>query len=98
MTNPRKSESIFSRMVELRRTFHRYPELAFEETQTATVIMEELHRLEIPFEYGGVGRGIVARIEGGDKGAPVVALRADMDALPGEENTGLPFASQHPGK
>jgi len=82
----------------LRRTFHRYPELAFEEKQTAAVIMEELRRLEIPFEYGGVGGGIVARIEGGEEGAPAVALRADMDALPGEENTELPFASQHPGK
>jgi hippurate hydrolase len=86
-------------MVELRRTFHRYPELAFEEGQTAAVIMEELRRLGIPFEYGGVGGGIVARIEGGEEeGLPAVALRADMDALPGEENTGLPFASQNPGK
>jgi hippurate hydrolase len=85
-------------MVELRRTFHRYPELAFEEKQTAAVIMAELRRLEIPFEYGGVGGGVVARIKGGEEGAPAVALRADMDALPGEENTGLPFASQHPGK
>ncbi|MGR8941203.1 MAG: M20 metallopeptidase family protein, partial [Gammaproteobacteria bacterium] len=98
MTNPPKSKTIFPRMVELRRTFHRHPELAFEEERTAAVIMEELNRLGIPFEYGGVGGGIVARIEGGGKGAPVVALRADMDALPGEENTGLPFASQHPGK
>lgn len=93
-----KSETIFPRMVELRRTFHRYPELAFEEKQTAAVIIEELQRLEIPYEYGGVGGGIVARIEGGEKGSPIVALRADMDALPGEENTGLPFASQNPGK
>jgi hippurate hydrolase len=85
-------------MVELRRTFHRYPELAFEEKQTAAVIMAELRRLEIPFEYGGVGGGIVARIEGGEEGVPAVALRADMDALPGEENTGLPFASENPGR
>jgi hippurate hydrolase len=98
MKIPRKSETIFPRMVELRRTFHRYPELAFEEKQTAAVIMAELRRLEIPFEYGGVGGGIVARIEGGEKGAPAVALRADMDALPGEENTGLPFASENPGR
>lgn len=98
MTIPQQSEIIFPRMVELRRTFHRYPELAFEEKQTAAVIMAELRRLEIPFEYGGVGGGVVARIEGGEEGAPAVALRADMDALPGEENTGLPFASQHSGR
>jgi hippurate hydrolase len=85
-------------MVELRRTFHRYPELAFEEKNTAITIMEELRRLNILFEYGGVGGGVVARIEGGSKDSPTVALRADMDALPGNENTGLPFASQNPGK
>ncbi len=92
------SEKIFPRMVELRRNFHRYPELAFQEEKTAIVIMDELKRLGIPFEYGGVGGGIVARLENGGKGAPVIALRADMDALPGVESTGLPFASINPGK
>jgi hippurate hydrolase len=93
-----KSTEVFPRMVELRRTFHRYPELAFEEKKTAATIMEELQRLNIPFEYGGVGGGVVGRIEAIGKEAPTVALRADMDALPGNENTGLPFASQNPGK
>ena len=45
-----------------------------------------------------MGSGVIGRIEGGGKDAPTVALRADMDALPGNENTGLPFASQNPGK
>ena len=93
-----KSASVFPRMVELRRTFHRNPELAFEEKETAATIIEELRRLDIPFEYAGVGSGVIGRIESGDKKAPTVALRADMDALPGNENTGLPFASQNPGK
>jgi hippurate hydrolase len=93
-----KSTEIFPRMVELRRTFHRYPELAFEEEKTAATIMKELQRLNIPFEYGGVGGGVIGRIEVNKKEAPTVALRADMDALPGNENTGLPFASQNPGK
>ncbi|WP_036252999.1 M20 family metallopeptidase [Methylobacter sp. BBA5.1] len=91
------TEWIFPRMVELRRTFHRYPELAFEEEQTALVIMEELQRLDIPFEYGGVGGGVVGRISGRDDG-PTIALRADMDGLPGDETTGLSFASVNPGK
>jgi hippurate hydrolase len=85
-------------MVELRRTFHRYPELAFEEKKTALVIIDELQRLGIPFEYGGVGGGVIAKLENGGKEAPTIALRADMDALPGEEKTGLPFASVNPGK
>ncbi len=93
-----KSAAVFPKMVELRRTFHRFPELAFEEKETAATIMEELRRLDIPFEYSGVGSGVIGRIEGGGKEAPTVALRADMDALPGNENTGLAFASQNPGK
>lgn len=92
------TESIFPRMVELRRTLHQFPELAFHEEKTAALIMEELQRLEIPFTYGGVGSGIIARLVGGPPDAPVIALRADMDALPGDENTGLPFASRVPGR
>lgn len=92
------SEKIYPRMVELRRTLHRYPELAFEEEKTAAILMEELTRLQIPFEYGGVGGGIIARLDHGSATAPAIALRADMDALPGDETTGLPFASEHPGK
>lgn len=93
-----KSQSLFPHLVSLRRTLHRHPELAFEEQATAQVIMAELKRLDIPFEYGGIGGGVIARLEGGAQGAPTVALRADMDALPGTENTGLSFASEVPGK
>lgn len=91
------TEAIFARMVELRRTFHRYPELAFEEVKTARTIMDELDRLGIPYDYGGKGGGVVGRLTGSDPSGPTVALRADMDALPAQENTGLPFASEHPG-
>jgi hippurate hydrolase len=87
-----KSEAIFPHLVELRRAFHREPELAFEEVRTAEKIMAELDRLAIPYEYGGKGGGVIARL-GADRGAPTVALRADMDALPGKETTGLPYAS-----
>lgn len=84
-------------MVELRRAFHREPELAFEEAQTARTIMAELDRLGIPYEYGGVGGGVVGRLAGAASG-PAVALRAEMDALPGKETTGVPFASIHPDR
>lgn len=87
-----KSEDIFSHLVEIRRSIHKHPELAFEETKTAKTIIEELDRLGIPYEYGGKGTGVVGRLVT-DEFAPTVALRADMDALPGAENTDLPFAS-----
>ena len=99
MTRPRfASPSLFEHMVELRREFHRHPELAFEEKHTARRIMRELDALGIPYTYGGVGSGVVGRLRTGAEGAPVVALRAEMDALPGEETTGREFASREPGK
>jgi len=92
MSRTYRSSKIFPHLVELRRVFHRHPELAFEETQTATTIIAELERLGIPFEYGGKGTGVVGKLVV-DENAPTVALRAEMDALPGAENTDLPFAS-----
>ncbi|WP_460775453.1 amidohydrolase [Microbacterium sp. GXF7504] len=70
---------------------HRHPELSFQEVRTAEVIAGHLAGLGIPAETGVGGTGIVARIDNGD--GPVVWLRADMDALPVEERTGLPYAS-----
>jgi amidohydrolase len=93
-----KSEHLYPRMVELRRTFHREPELAFEEVRTAQIIMAELKHLGIPYEYMGQGSGVIGRLPGGGSHAPTVAVRAEMDALPGEESTGLPFASRIKGK
>lgn len=91
-------EAIYAQMVRLRRAFHRHPELAFEEAHTAGLIMEELKRLAIPCTYQGKGSAVVARIAAANAGAVTIALRADMDALPGNENTNLPFASTTLGK
>lgn len=97
MFDQAQADALYPHWVELRRAFHREPELAFEEVATAEKIMAELGRLGIPYEYQGKGGGVIGRIEGrGD--APAVALRADMDALPGTELTGLPFASTIPGR
>lgn len=90
-------ESVVQRMIELRRTFHRHPELAFEEEQTASTIIAELERLGIAYSYAGKGSGVVADLPA-SLGRPTIALRADMDALPGAENTDLPFASSIEGK
>jgi len=89
--------SVVSRMRELRRELHRHPELAFQEERTAARIMAELDVLGIPFDYGGVGGGVIGRM-GPPMAATTIALRADMDALPGEESTRLPFASEERGR
>ena len=83
-------------LVEIRRDLHAHPELAFTETRTAGVVAAELARLGIPY-VTGVGRtGVVGTIQGGSPG-PTLAIRADMDALPITEQTGLTFASLVPG-
>jgi amidohydrolase len=98
VTQPMDVEAVFPRMVELRREFHRHPELAFEEVRTARTLMAELERLGIEHTYTGAGGGVVGRISATDGPGPTVALRAEMDALPGVESTGLPFASRTEGR
>lgn len=91
------ADTVFPRVVELRRQFHMYPELSYREVNTAQTIMRELDRLGIPHEYGGPGGGVVGRLQSGDQG-PTIALRAEMDALACEERTGLSYASTEPGR
>ncbi len=81
-------------LIKIRRTIHARPELAYEEYQTAALISQELERLGIPHQTGLAKTGILAEL--GSQG-PIVALRADMDALPLSEETGLSFASKVPG-
>jgi len=83
-------------LIEVRRDIHAHPELGFEELRTAGVVSRELTRLGITHQTA-IGRtGVVGVINGGRPG-PVLAIRADMDALPIEEKSGLPFASTNPG-
>ncbi len=91
-------QSIYPHLVELRRSFHRHPELAFEEAHTAGLIIEELERLAIDYSYPGKGGAVVGRLPAKGAKGPTIALRAEMDALPGAENTDLPFASTVEGK
>ena len=83
-------------LIALRRDIHAHPELAFAEHRTAGIVARELTRLGIAHQSGIGGTGVVGLIEGGRPG-PTLAIRADMDALPIEERTGLPFASTVPG-
>lgn len=87
---------VFAKIVAVRRDLHRYPELAWQEQRTAGRVAEVLRQLGIPFRQGVAKTGIVADLPG-PGGVPAVALRADMDALPIREETGLPFASAHDG-
>jgi amidohydrolase len=84
-------------VIALRRRLHEHPELAFEEDETAKRVQEFLGRLRIPYRGRVAGTGIVAMLDGAKPG-PVVAIRADMDALPMTEPQALPFASKVEGK
>ncbi|TWI13397.1 M20 family metallopeptidase [Aerolutibacter ruishenii] len=75
-----------------RRDFHQHPELSNREQRTAAKVAEHLRALGLKPQTGVARHGVVAIIEGGRPG-PKIALRADMDALPVREQTGLPFAS-----
>jgi amidohydrolase len=83
-------------LIEIRRDIHAHPELGFEEVRTAGIVTRELTRLGIPHQTQVGKTGVVGLIEGGRPG-PVLAIRADMDALPIQETSGLPFASTYPG-
>lgn len=87
-----------SRMIEIRRYLHAHPELSFEETQTAKYI-EDFYK-NVPIDkidtHISGQNGIVVTIKGSKPGK-TIAIRADFDALPIEEETGLPFASKNPG-
>jgi len=88
------SEELFEQMVRIRREIHMHPELGYQEENTASIITEELEKLGIK-STAGIGKtGVVGQIN--DSG-PVVALRADMDALAIQEETGLEFASKTDG-
>jgi hippurate hydrolase len=78
--------------IELRRWLHRHPELSFQETETAARVIAELERLGIPYSYAGRGSGVIGRIIV-DPALPTIALRAELDALPGTEMNNAEYAS-----
>ena len=84
-------------LVVLRRDLHRHPELSWREERTAARLEEALAALRPAALERVAGTGVVARIAGRELGAPTVAIRGDIDALPIQEATGLPFASQAEG-
>ena len=92
----RITTEIEQHLIQVRRDLHAHPELAFEEVRTASVVAKELSRIGISHQTGIAKTGVVGIITGGRPG-PVLAIRADMDALPIQERTNLPWASTKPG-
>ncbi|HET9480798.1 MAG TPA: amidohydrolase [Candidatus Polarisedimenticolia bacterium] len=87
------AQALEQQVIAWRRDFHEHPELGNQETRTAARVAEHLRRLGIETRTGVGGTGVVGVLRGASA-EPVVALRADMDALPVAEETDLPFASK----
>jgi amidohydrolase len=87
-----QAKELESKVIEWRRHFHQYPELSNQEVKTGQYIVEHLKSLGIEVQYPVAKTGVVGIIRSGKPG-PVIALRADMDALPVTERNSLPFAS-----
>jgi len=84
-------------LVAIRRDLHAHPEIGFEEQRTSGIVAEKLASWGIEV-FRGIGKtGVVGVLRGGDDGRRV-GLRADMDALPMDEETNLPYRSKHPGR
>src|SRR5689334_17641471 len=88
----RKASALAPRLVQWRRDIHQHPELSFQEARTSALVARHLQSLGIEVQTGVGGNGVVGILRGGKPG-PVVALRADMDALPVTELVDLPFKS-----
>jgi hippurate hydrolase len=91
-----EADAAFGDVVDLRRTIHRRPELALDEHETARLVIDTLEPLGLDLRTEVYHTGVVATLEGGRPG-PTLLLRADMDALPIHEATGLDFASERDG-
>lgn len=84
-------------IVTIRRDLHRHPETAYEEVRTAKLVAEQLSQLGMEVQTGVGKTGVIGILEGSSDG-PTVLVRADMDALPMDEETGAEYASTVPGK
>lgn len=89
-------QALQSELVSWRRSLHQKPELGFREHLTAEFVAQKLEQWGIPHQTGMAQTGIVATVDSGKPG-PVLAIRADMDALPIQEANEVPYRSQHDG-
>ncbi|GAA0596222.1 N-acetyl amino acid acetylase SndC [Virgibacillus siamensis] len=89
-------DEYYSEMVEIRRYLHQYPELSFQETKTAKYIADFYKELGIPYETNVGGNGVIATLKGGKPGK-TIALRADFDGLPIQDQKDVPYKSKVDG-
>ncbi|MBX7223587.1 MAG: amidohydrolase [Blastocatellia bacterium] len=92
----REIRDMFPKLVEMRRDFHVHPELSNREERTARIVAERLQALGLEVKTGVARHGVIGLLKGGKPG-PVVAVRADMDALPILETHDVPYKSQTQG-
>lgn len=94
----RADDDFIARLTKIRQDIHAHPETAFEEKRTSDLVAAHLEKFGIEVHRGLGETGVVGTLKGKRPGQRVIALRADMDALFIEEQTGLPYASRVPGK
>ena len=95
-----RAREIAPDLIDLRRELHRVPELDRHLPKTQALVLQALEGLDLEISTGTALSSVTAVIRGGahDGSGPVVLLRGDMDALPVTEETGVEFASEHPGQ
>ncbi|MFI5011361.1 MAG: M20 aminoacylase family protein [Hyphomicrobiales bacterium] len=98
MPNIDRIDSYAEELTAIRRDIHAYPEIGFEEKRTSSLVAEKLGAWGIEVHRGVGGTGVVGVVKGRTDNGRRIGLRADMDALPMEENTNLPWRSTIPNR
>jgi amidohydrolase len=93
-----RADELHTEVISLRRHFHKYPELSYKETQTSAFIRKWMIDNNITFRENIAGTGLIGEIKGTGNGNRIVAVRAEMDALPVTERNDAEYASVNPGK
>ncbi|HEY3320506.1 MAG TPA: amidohydrolase [Planctomycetota bacterium] len=91
------SQAILPELIDIRRDLHRHPETAFEEVRTGGLVADFCERLGLSVRRNVAKTGVIATLNP-DASRPALALRADMDALPIQEESDIPYRSENPGK
>lgn len=89
-------EELAPELIQFRRDLHRHPELSLQESETSAKVANQLQQLGLEVQTGVGGFNLIAELKGEMPG-PIIALRADMDALPIQEESGVEFGSSRPG-